>query len=381
MTSDPVRGHVVCAGLPGPQTELLGVLLEAVLRRSGRADIAAFEVDDAHDHLVGSLRHGAATAILVTHRPTVELVDAFARAGVPIVLAVPDLRSWVSRALAPAEEGGHGTDPYATSLAMFDRAAPLLDLAAACDPFLVTADDLSSGFAETIKRLVRHLRLQDARAGEGFPEELGPRIRALVEALGTERAPRPTFAPLDVLAGEYEDCFVERRTMSLSFGTVLLPKGASVKETRSGVLDLTGQAGPITFGPYVRLPRGPWRVRYVFAVASNLVDVPLRFSVTAMSQAGLAELARTDYTPRAFGEHTVELPFEVFDPLAMVEMSVHKTRAMFEGDFAIGSLTFIGAPVEAPTRGAVYDHLLDGQEGVDQDDVPGRIADGQRAAT
>lgn len=361
MKKRAVHGHVVCAGLATPETELLALLVKSVLEHVGRGPVSAYHANNAHDQLIESLARAPSISVLLCERPELDFADACTRTGVPVVLAVPDLPVWIDPVIQPAETGGHGADPYSAVHAMFEVAAPLLDLAVAADPLVVTTSEILDDFTGTIRRLADYLDC-DLKSGAGAPSDpaVRSRIKDLHAALHQRRHARPVLAPpVQAIADSYQNCFTEQGTLRLSFGTELLPKGTGITERRPGVLDLTGREGPITVGPHVCLPRGLWTGRYTFAIAPNAVGVPLHFFLTSLFAGVGAELARTQYVPRVAGEHSIILTFEVTEPLASIEFAVFKSRAMFEGDFAIGAVEFLSARARAPQDGQLYQHLAE----------------------
>lgn len=366
MKKRAVHGHVVCAGMATPETELLALLVKSVLEHVGRGPVAAYHANNAHDQLIESLARAPSISVLLCERPELDFADACVRTAVPVVLAVPDLPVWIDPVIQPAETGGHGADPYSAVHAMFEVAAPLLDLAVAADPLMVTTSEILDDFTGTIRRLAEYLEC-DLRNGAGAPSDssvpdpaVRSRIKDLHAALHQRRHARPVLAPpVQAIADAYQSCFTERDTLRLSFGTELLPKGHTVMERRPGVLDLTGREGPITVGPHVCLPRGLWTGRYTFAIAPNAVGVPLHFCLTSIFAGVGAELARTQYVPRVAGEHAIVLTFEVTEPLASIEFAVFKSRAMFEGDFAIGAVEFLSARARTSQEGELYQHLAE----------------------
>ena len=105
------------------------------------------------------------------------------------------------------------------------------------------------------------------------------------------------------------------------------------------VLDITGRARILVFGPHLHLPPGRWRLSASFHLCRDAARSPLRLECGAG-----ARLAHLDFQPDGAGVYRVALDCELDEP-APFEMRLSVLRAALHGElrFHDAEVTFLSS--------------------------------------
>ncbi len=105
------------------------------------------------------------------------------------------------------------------------------------------------------------------------------------------------------------------------------------------VLDLTGPARVLAYGPYYALPAGRWTMRAILAFSPSSRGASL-----ALELHGATELARFQFTVDQPGLFAASLPVTIPSPREPLEMRLVTERGAIEGTLGIDRAEFIPEP-------------------------------------
>ena len=127
-------------------------------------------------------------------------------------------------------------------------------------------------------------------------------------------------------------------------------------------IDLTGRGGLVLFGPYASLAPGRWEATICFGAAPNAIGAQLRFICQATYNGTFHEVNATDYSIERAGIQNVTIVFEMETIDHQLEITIHKTKPLFEGNLAFGYIKFNVLPDD------VDDDIW--AQGIDPQNVP-----------
>jgi hypothetical protein len=150
-------------------------------------------------------------------------------------------------------------------------------------------------------------------------------------------------AMLEILAGGY-DTVIHGQGMQ----TALWPRAvfSTVVEPVNGVIDLTGPARCLTFGPYFHLPRGHFRATIEIEVAGNFSQN--RMGVDIYN--GRLLLAIGDMTLPPSGVYEFALEFEVTDTASQMEIRLFLRTGAIEGQLLLRVVSIEPIATPAPKK-------------------------------
>ncbi len=125
------------------------------------------------------------------------------------------------------------------------------------------------------------------------------------------------------------------------------------------VVDLTGGARILYYGPYFYLPVGTWRLRMTVGFSAGVRRTP--FSVEVFAGAGEQLLAIATMVPEAKGIYHASFSFIHEDVAKPVEVRLRTDRGAIEGRLALGRVEFsreIGNVAETTPRTRIEMRLL-----------------------
>lgn len=112
--------------------------------------------------------------------------------------------------------------------------------------------------------------------------------------------------------------------------------GDTLSPLGSAVVDMTGGARTLLYGPYLHLPAGRWSARVVLAFSADGLDTPLSLGFHA--GAALAEVRVQAAAPGIFA---ADFPVEIADPAAPIELRIATCEGAIEGRIALGMVEFV----------------------------------------
>jgi hypothetical protein len=110
--------------------------------------------------------------------------------------------------------------------------------------------------------------------------------------------------------------------------------GDHPNEPAPRVLDLTGPARVLCYGPYFRLPPGHWKARVKLAFSPRCKDAPL-----ALEMHGEARHGRCRFRVPGAGLYEAVFPFVIPSPREAIEIRLVSERGAIEGALGIEHAT------------------------------------------
>lgn len=114
---------------------------------------------------------------------------------------------------------------------------------------------------------------------------------------------------------------------------LLFSLGDHPAEPAIATIDVTGARRCLLFGPYIRLPEGPWSCSLLLGCAKSAVGAGLTMDIYAGTQ-----LNSVDVVIGEPGLFEIELPFVNRDPDGRLEVRLISAKASFEGELMAGSV-------------------------------------------
>jgi len=133
----------------------------------------------------------------------------------------------------------------------------------------------------------------------------------------------------------------ERSGGVLNVPLAALPDGVPPHLPATGAIDLTGVPRCLTFGPYFHLPKGRWKISFMFHSSGNISSNTLGFEVAVDHEIKVNQY----FDVTASGKFAFECEFTVEDPYSSLEFRTYLLRGSIEGEFRPLALT-IAPPAE-----------------------------------
>jgi hypothetical protein len=251
------------------------------------------------------------------HFPIVLVDQPFAAAAQDFMAARGAALLDTARTMARAQAGldALAAIPRATVVAIDWRAT-----AAALALRLATALDLPEGLAAAM--------IADRDLDRPLAEVLDETFAYEKRALEPEDA--DLLDSLDAFYGFHPDG--PAKTLHVPAGALL--EGTAPYLPATGAIDLVGPARCLTLGPYLYLPKGRWKLRFVFLTSGNESTNALGFDVTADQEIKFIQ----DYTLSSAGRFEFRCEFAIDDPFYPFEFRTFLRRGSIGGRFTIASL-------------------------------------------
>lgn len=295
-------------------------------------------VSDMREGWAASGAGSPASTIFTSDSPDDTTVELFSRAGARMIVAVEDfvdaaiyLRAargmstphalrfltQTLSTLAPALTGGqalllrsrHADAPLESLLAcLFDFIGrDAIDVAAVLRRIGAAGEETLRGYAQT------HFPFREA-----------------------EPPPADELAVMRALAQSYQPLLSGRAMAAASWPTELFLDWDRPGDFLHGPVDLTGPARFIVCGPYLHLPLGRWRARFLVRIADNWSGN--RMSLDIFSHEVLAGVAAD--LP-AEGLYEFDVGFEVSSAYAPLEARIQIQQGAIEGAFELVAVDFV----------------------------------------
>lgn len=270
------------------------------------------------------------TRLLISHGPVMERDDVAAGAASPAIVFLED------PAVALAQMVGVCQDPVDATRAVTEALAPL---AGAFDPaqaLVVTRPDTEDMAALCLR--IHALLL----AGVGLP----------ADAAGITVPPPPADAPplkgvaltmlRQIIRPMWENARGAGRGM-IVWPMVCLYSSEFPGEPATPIVDVTGPARALCFGPYFCLPRGRWRVETECFFSEGLDE-----TLMAVDVAGPHDGGRFEFQPPGAGLFKVSFTLEVTQPGDHLEGRLWSERGAIKGRAGLWHIAFV--PMDALAR-------------------------------
>lgn len=141
--------------------------------------------------------------------------------------------------------------------------------------------------------------------------------------------------------------------MPVNWSTLLLLDADNPGNTAPAVIDVTGPARNILYGPYLHLPPADYDAEIMIRFSHWLDDVPFVLGVYAKDC-----LAEVRLQPQRAGTYGGSFPISVGDPCEAIEIRLRSEKGAIEGDLSMLGLSFrlkdAATPLVVDQRGAAY---------------------------
>jgi hypothetical protein len=328
---------VFSIGLPSRFAEWCDALVHALVETS-LGSVEAVALNTLEELASAVIRNPAQNLVVCCRQPGGRLQSEIFEAGRPFVVALGDpraaLRNLIQHGYTTADALRALASSCATMLAITrgqhalvvvprDAADPSRVVSAVAEHLQLPLAERSAG--ALLARLPVRDPTQDETESDSWWEELSERDRTII---GGALGPYIEYfagGDLDRMVWEPELFFAPAAS------------GPSLPVPSDGVIDITGRARCLVFGPFVALPPGRWLVDLVLGFSAETAGVGFDVEVFTGSQ-----LAHTRIEPS--GEQVVEthLYFTIADDSDQpVQIRVHDDRAAFDGRLALGHVAIV----------------------------------------
>ncbi|MFN3853750.1 MAG: hypothetical protein ACK4M0_05090 [Phreatobacter sp.] len=334
--TDSAGLKLLVAATPGP----LGLWTEQVVRRIVGAivekpiETVTLDSDDATDKYLA--RPQAGPAILFSRFPRPGLVSHLERIGGSAVLVLDDVQDVIAHHVqADAGTAAAAVRPLSQSLSLLAGLGSV--------PRLATVD--ASRLDQPVGRLVAELALAlgaTAHDGPAIAQAFHGWTRGSVaDSLSTvvlkegSLYERRTLIPLrergiaqGATAG-LADLAAGRKAGDVIWDSSLFFDGKTMTSPAPGIIDMTGPARCLYFGPYLHLPAGPWEGFLYLGCTDQVSDTRLRIDIysNAVHAVFLSRLTRG-------GIYRMPIAFTVTDVRHPLEVRIFIDRGEIDGLFA-----------------------------------------------
>jgi len=228
---------------------------------------------------------------------------------------------------------------------------------------LVLRPDPVPDFGATARLIERHFHFDFTKTAieeivnRPILAELAARIETTTAALTIEPPLHATeLSVVSAAASELvaEDPFMEHRPPSILEGAIvplwralqgedideivwgrdLFFSGDRPGEAATLPFNLTGPSRCLSFGPYLRLPGGPWSCRVVFACNEKAIGTRMMADAAC---AGVA-LGHAQFQLAEAGIFEIEFAFDNANPDRPIEVRLFNMNAALDGHFALGEV-------------------------------------------
>lgn len=325
----------------------------ALYRWPSSASMLAYEGPSSTLDEVGSILIGARAAHVVigVRQPDMALHAALAETRAPFVVALEQPRVAAADMLADT-----GAEPRLVTRAVACCCALVIHYPGLPGALLLHGDAVRADPRGTVLAIARHLGIETSEdQARRIVDELASNGGSPAPGAAEWRAQIPEGAHKTVggaFAG-YEECFAGRGLGQLVWNRDLF-FARDPDRRPSEVLDLTGGARTLIYGPYIHLPAGSWTAR----VHIGLSQEAQGSSFIIDAYAGRQLAAATLRAHRA-GVHAAEIAFTLGESGAQsLEIRVTLTNPNAKGKLAFGHVVLSPASILHPEAATEWENDL-----------------------
>jgi hypothetical protein len=334
--TEPAGLKLLVAATPGP----LGLWTEQVVRRIVSAivekpiETVTLDSDDATDKYLARPQSGP--AILFSRFPRPGLVSHLERIGGSAVLVLDDVQDAIAHHIqADTGAAAAAVRPLSQSLSLLAGLGSV--------PRLATVD--ASRLGQPVGRLVAELALAlgatahdgpaIAQAFQGWTRGSVADSISTVVLKGGNLYERRTLIPLrergiaqGATAG-LADLAAGRKAGDVIWDSSLFFDGKTMTSPAPGIIDMTGPARCLYYGPYLHLPLGPWEGFLYLGCTDQVSDVRLRMDIysDAIDAVFVTRLTKG-------GIYRMPISFAVGDVRNPIQVRIFIDRGEIDGLFA-----------------------------------------------
>jgi hypothetical protein len=270
------------------------------------------------------LRENAGRVILALGDPVSAAVDAVTKDGEDLVNAIRKLMASCSAVISSGLAG---------------------------QALVILSEEVTAGVPGLGKRLAQYLNLSTSKDEADLDEAVLTAFTSpSAEVSAPENLEDPKLAIIRRNLLGFHRGLRDKHDMVLAVTRDLMFDGNGAGPITSAPIDATGRPRLLTYGPYVNLPTGRWRVEYVFASSAELAATQFELDVSIFADGIAHIIARRDFTPATAGRAVIDLDFSIDRSDLPIEVRLSCTKAIFDGQLAIGYLLFRSRSEEAVAR-------------------------------
>lgn len=280
-------------GVPGPLTAWLHVVSRAIYQQIHDQDFEEITVDDDESTEKFLARGGTGSILIVSHYPRRDLLKRLEENDIPTLVAVESAAACVMHQVAITGQNHlEATRPITQSLSLIAAAANHDDTAKIFDTHLEVST------YEFVAWLTRFLLLCREDQSHGLSNTI---IASLgldgLETLATSvaRLQPPTSDPASKASLQHKGDQAPQIVRDVTEGMVKYIRGDQNIQVKWAVdffydgnnfttpapliMDISGPARCLYYGPFLHLPEGLWEGEFFFGLSLGAIDTQLRIEV------------------------------------------------------------------------------------------------------
>jgi hypothetical protein len=277
------------------------------------------------------MRDAPAQLVIGARQPDERLRAAFAGTKVPFIVALDDPRGAVVDILVKT-----GAEPAAATRAVANSCPFIMRHLALPDALTLHARNARSDPCGTVSAIADHLRIPitESQAAE-IADDLAQGGLVPIEAYGSEGAqflPERRRKMLDGALAPYGEFFAGANISQFVWTRDLFALVGNPTEKPAHVIDVSGGARCLIYGPYIHLTPGSWTARVVLGFSREATGHIFLVDACCSDQ----QLAATSFRPNNAGIQSAEISFSLGEETGQgVEI-----RVMVLDEHAKGYLAF-----------------------------------------
>lgn len=311
----------IVAGLPGPLLHWTCNVLHSAMALT-HPNIEHVPLDDDSVHRLHDTIDRATGRLFVGNTVNEAWQAEIRRGRVPSVLVLED----ADAAIAHFQDAGQPLDEAIRNACVI--AMSLGDLVDSARVMTVTRSNFD-GARNVVAELRRHAGFaagdSDSASAHPAPEPVTPPLPRTDDMVAVlEEVLRPSC--LYGLTGQ---------RVPITWPRACLMWGDRPGHPVPRIIDLTGPARILTYGPYVPLPPGAWRMNVTLAISRTACGTPLSLKLQ-----GRSALGRFAFTADQPGLYKASFPVRVRSPREVLECYLETERGAIEGCIGVDRIAF-----------------------------------------
>lgn len=283
----------------------------------------------------------ASHTVMAVRQPDSQLRAALAETNAPFVVSLDSPRHAAVDLLADT-----AAEPRLVTRAVANSCASAIRFPQLPGAMLLQPQAVRDNAADCVLALARHFGFTPSDVAIAAAVAAFPASRAKLCDGGDywpEAIPEPARPAMRGAFAGYEDCFAGHGLGQIVWDRDLFIANDPRKQA-TDVLDLSGGARILIFGPYIHLPPSPWTAKVRLAVSPEAAGHVLMIEAYSGRQ-----LAAATLQPHAGGIFTTDLSFSLGEPSAEgLEIRVTVTEDNAKGQLAFGQVLLTPMGVREP---------------------------------
>lgn len=324
---------LIVAATPGP----LGIWVVLVLRQISSAvlgrpvEVVELDTDQATESFLANRPGGH--VLVVTHFPRPELVSYAKHHKTSLVMALDEPSYSAAFHVKSGDLGPRdAVKPVTQSLSLLAALAPLEH------SLVLSASDYHRPVPDVVASLALALGISRQEIGVIAKAFRGWEATSLARSIEKQVLHGSTFTGLDQLISPHDgacitkasgglvDLVLGREPADIVWGREFFYDGATLTSPAPMMIDMTGPARCLYYGPYLHLPAGRWEARLFLGFSDQTIDTWLKVDVYTDDVQAIffSRLKRG-------GIYAMPITFEVSDPRQPIQLRIFIERGEIDG--------------------------------------------------